>query len=75
MSAHIEGGYYKRVYQSEIEIDGDLASHGAFVKRPRQLASSIYFLLKEKQVSKLHSIAGDELWFFHHGKKIEKILS
>ena len=55
MQAHVEGGYCRELYQSG-QCSGD-----------RPLASSIYYLLKAGQVSKLHRLKSDELWLYHCG--------
>ena len=33
----------------------------------RDFYTSIYFLLKRGQISRLHRLLSDELWYFHHG--------
>jgi len=61
---HPEGGYYKETYRSEettVNKNGDL----------RNLCTSIYFLLEEKDKSHFHRIQSDELWFFHTGQSLE----
>ena len=60
MNPHPEGGYYTETYRSPIEIPG----------KNRQLMTSIYFLLEAGQVSHLHRIKSDELWFFHSGSPL-----
>jgi len=55
MQAHVEGGYCRELFQS-----GQTAGQ-------RPLASSIYYLLKAGQVSKLHRLKSDELWLYHCG--------
>jgi hypothetical protein len=55
MQEHVEGGYCQELFQSGRRA-GD-----------RPLASSIYYLLKAGQVSKLHRLKSDELWLYHCG--------
>jgi len=55
MQAHVEGGYCRELFQSR-QTAGQ-----------RPLASSIYYLLKAGQVSKLHRLKSDELWLYHCG--------
>lgn len=59
MKAHPEGGYYAEIYRSEDIIT---TKNG-----PRNLMTSIYFLLTSHDVSKFHVIESDELWFHHEG--------
>lgn len=55
MDAHVEGGWYKQTYQSDVMV-GD-----------RTTASSIYFLLSEKNFSAFHRLTADEIWYYHYG--------
>ena len=60
MEPHIEGGYFKECLLSEDTIgDSD-----------RNLWSSIYFLLQENEVSNLHVLESDEVWYFHDGEPL-----
>jgi predicted cupin superfamily sugar epimerase len=62
--AHPEGGYYAETYRSEeltINKNGD----------SRSTCTAIYFLLKDNDLSHLHRIQSDELWFFHQGEPLE----
>ena len=58
MQAHVEGGYCRELFQSD-QRAGE-----------RPLASSIYYLLKAGQVSKLHRLKSDEMWFYHCGTSL-----
>ena len=60
LQAHPEGGYYKETYRSAQTLDG----------QDRQLLTSIYFLLTAENVSRLHRIKSDELWYFHAGSPL-----
>lgn len=62
LKPHPEGGYYSETYRSELSLitkSGD-----------RSLATCIYFLMTSDNVSKFHSIAGDEIWFYHEGSPL-----
>jgi uncharacterized protein len=61
---HPEGGFYKETYRSE---ETTLNKNGAL----RNVCTSIYFLLEEKDKSHFHRIQSDELWFFHSGQSLE----
>ncbi|MBU1099669.1 MAG: cupin domain-containing protein [Bacteroidetes bacterium] len=63
--SHPEGGYYKEVYRSEESI-----SHSALPPRfkgERKFSTSIYFMLEEEQISHLHRLKSDEIWYYHSG--------
>jgi len=57
--AHPEGGYFKEIYRSAV-------LHGE-----RNIATSIYFLLKSGEVSHLHRLTADELWYYHQGDALK----
>ena len=69
MEPHPEGGYYKEIYQNPITIDNTSLPPG--FEGNRKLSSTIYFLLKAGQVSQLHRLSSDEVWFFHYGSSLE----
>ncbi|MED4071048.1 cupin domain-containing protein [Priestia endophytica] len=65
---HPEGGYYKRIFESEertsaqeltVNFDGT-----------RKLYTSIYFLLTSNDVSHFHRLKSDELWYYHAGSSL-----
>jgi predicted cupin superfamily sugar epimerase len=61
LQPHPEGGYYKEVYRSDMEVVRT-ASDGI-----KQACTSIYYLLEGKDFSGLHRICSDEIWYFHKG--------
>lgn len=64
LTAHPEGGYYAETYRSAeytLNKKGD----------QRNTCTAIYFLLKDNDISNLHRIQSDELWFFHQGEPLE----
>ncbi len=63
MEPHIEGGYFK-----ECLLGKDTISYRGMENR--NLWSSIYFLLSEGEVSHLHIIDSDEVWYFHDGNPL-----
>ena len=67
LQEHPEGGYYSETFRSEtsLEFPGFDGS--------RQLSTSIYFLLEAPQVSSLHRIKSDEIWYYHDGGNLEII--
>jgi uncharacterized protein len=65
LNTHAEGGYYKEVYRSPITIVQENLPAG--FHGPRNISTSIYFLLNGNQFSAFHRIASDELWHFYAG--------
>jgi len=66
LSAHPEGGYFREIYRNAIELKiNDIYSGN------RSLASSIYYMLESDQVSKLHRLKSDEIWYFHFGSAVK----
>lgn len=63
MSPHPEGGFFCETYRSEQTIDTENGK--------RSVSTSIYFLLRQGDVSHLHRIKSDELWHFYHGEDLE----
>jgi len=62
LKPHPEGGFYSETYRSPLEVQTSKGS--------RSLATSIYFLLTSENVSKFHSIAGEEIWYYHEGSPL-----
>jgi len=59
LSPHPEGGFYKRTYTAPTALSTPRGS--------RATASAILFLLPAGDVSRLHELTSDELWFHHEG--------
>lgn len=65
LEKHPEGGYYREIYKN-----GGMITDNGLTNRfegKRHLATSIYFLLKSGEVSRLHRLKSDELWYYHAG--------
>lgn len=62
---HPEGGYYKETYRS-----AELMSFEGF-SGPRNIGTSIYFLMKGGQSTLPHRIKSDEIWFYQDGGSCE----
>lgn len=67
LQPHPEGGYFAESYRS------DRSAVFAGFDGERSYATSIYFLLEKGQVSALHRIKSDELWYHHDGGELEII--
>jgi len=65
LEVHPEGGFFKEVYRSD-----ELIPQEALPERfsgNRAFSTSIYYLLKNKNVSLFHRIRQDEIWHFYAG--------
>jgi predicted cupin superfamily sugar epimerase len=69
LKEHPEGGYFFEVYKSSKIYKPNLEN-----SENRNLATSIYFLLKSGQVSKFHQLKSDEIWYFHSGSPLNVFL-
>jgi predicted cupin superfamily sugar epimerase len=59
LEPHIEGGYFKESFVSEQNINDG-----------KKLWTSIYFLLQTGDVSNLHVLKSDEMWYYHAGSSL-----
>jgi predicted cupin superfamily sugar epimerase len=64
LQPHPEGGYYKEVFRSEIEV----TNNDSF--KLKKACTSIYYLLEGNDYSGFHRLASDELWYFHKGASL-----
>ena len=66
LEAHIEGGYFRRTYQSDHRASLETSTG------PRYLLTSIFYLLTEQSpVGQFHFNQSDILHYFHLGDPIE----
>jgi len=65
LERHPEGGWYRQTYRAPESIAA--TSLPQRFGAPRVFATAIYFLLEQGEVSHLHRLRADELWFFHAG--------
>jgi uncharacterized protein len=68
LTAHPEGGYFNEVYRSD-EIIPKAALQERY-NADRNISTSIYFLLKEEQISHFHKLNSDEIWHFYDGSSL-----
>jgi predicted cupin superfamily sugar epimerase len=66
---HPEGGYFKEIYRNT-NLISDTELNCKYSGK-RNLATSIYYLLESGQVSKLHRLNSDEIWYFHYGAPLK----
>lgn len=62
LTEHPEGGYFRSTYASDVNTEAN--------GKQRAMFTSIYFLLKSGQVSHLHRLKSDELWYYHGGSPL-----
>ena len=65
LEQHPEGGYYTRVYSSDLQIKQNTLPKNFYDDRP--ICTHIYYLLTQKEFSAFHRIQSDELWHFYDG--------
>ncbi len=78
LSEHPEGGYYKETYKADItvELQGEIKKKkkqqvNQPKDKPRSISSTIYYLLKGKQVSCFHRLKrAEEMWHFYTGSSM-----
>ncbi len=68
LEPHPEGGWYRETYRSQGSFD---FSGSAPFDAPRPYATSIHYLLRQGDRSRLHRILSDEQWYFHAGGPLE----
>lgn len=71
LKPHPEGGFYKEMFRSNIVISKDELPVG--YKSSRRLTTSIFYLLRTEDYSRLHRLKSDEMWYFHYGSAIRII--
>jgi len=59
LEPHPEGGWFRRTYESKEVLE---SPHGF-----RPAGTSILYMLKKGEVSRLHRLDADETWYFHQG--------
>lgn len=68
MIPHVEGGFYKEGFvSSENILTRSLESES---EEGRKLWTSIYFLLRDGEVSNFHRLKSDEMWYYHSGSSL-----
>ena len=68
LKKHTEGGYYREAYRSDETISGTALPRR--YKGKRAFSTSIYFLLKGCEISRLHRLKSDEIWHFYAGSSL-----
>lgn len=73
LQPHFEGGWFRQVWKSGVEIFEHQLPKG--FSGNRGLASVIYYLLQPGEVSRWHAVRGDEFWLWNSGGTLEIRLS
>ncbi|MDA3911151.1 MAG: cupin domain-containing protein [Bacteroidales bacterium] len=60
MQPHPEGGFYKEIYRSKLDLNVPWAEK-------RAASTGIVYLLENQNISAFHRIKSDELWHFYDG--------
>ena len=71
LKPHPEGGFFNEVFRSSINIPKEELPIG--YKSSRRLATCIYYLLRSGDISKMHRLRSDEIWFYHCGSSAKLI--
>lgn len=62
LEPHPEGGFYRSTMRDEEKLQ--------LVRGERPLYTSIYFLLRSQDISHLHRLQSDEVWYYHGGSAL-----
>jgi uncharacterized protein len=62
LQPHPEGGFYREMFRSEINVAASNA--------PRSALTSIYYLLSRDDFSAFHRLTSDEIWHYYGGSAI-----
>ena len=62
LEPHPEGGFYRSTIRDEEKLQ--------LVRGERPLYTSIYFLLRSQDISHLHRLQSDEVWYYHGGSAL-----
>ncbi len=68
LEPHPEGGYFREVYRSDERLPRHVLPER--YRGDRAFATSIYFLISGRQVSRLHRLCSDEVWHFYEGSGV-----
>ena len=67
LKPHPEGGHYREVFRSPDSVQpGD-------GRGERAALTTIYFLLRAGEQSRLHRVSSDEVWHFYEGEPLELV--
>jgi len=67
-----EGGFFVETYRSADRVPA--GALGSAYDGLRSMATAILYLLRAEDRSRLHRLAGDEVWHFYQGDPVELVL-
>ena len=67
LQPHPEGGHFREVFRSASSVQPQDA------RGERSALTTIYFLLRAGEQSRLHRVASDEVWHFYEGDPLELV--
>lgn len=70
LAPHPEGGWYRRVYQSNDSVIATEPAIHRYRGESRLAGSAIIYLLPQNEFSAWHSVQSDETWCFHSGSTL-----
>ncbi len=62
LQKHPEGGWYSETYRSDESLK--------LTRGERSLATVIYFMLVNDEISAFHRLSSDEFWYYHEGSSL-----
>ena len=62
LEPHLEGGYFREDYKSEIVLPGSVTGKG-----DRSIITTCYYLIPKGERSIFHRLFSDEIWYFLFG--------
>lgn len=62
LQAHAEGGFYNSTFTGKGDVPTPAGNRPGY--------TSIYFLLRSADISHLHRLQSDELWYYHAGSPL-----
>lgn len=68
MIPHQEGGFFKETFVSNKNLS--VKDSNIDIDESRKLWTSIYFLLRDGEVSNFHRLKSDEMWYYHSGSPL-----
>ena len=64
LKKHPEGGYFRRTYQSNLDLEKNMLPASFAGSRS---ITAIYYLLSGDEISAIHRLHSDEMWHFYYG--------
>lgn len=68
LESHPEGGHFRELFRSTCRVQP------ADRRGQRDALTTIFFLLREGEFSRLHRVLSDEIWHFYEGEPLELIV-